>query len=87
MTVGRVLKKFVAGNFQMSVFEKRSKRFLFLSDNLKRILADKATLQLWAPFGIAERCEIIKRVYNENIGRTSLQRFYAMHNITYQTSK
>ena len=85
MTVIRNLNQFVRAefNFTAAFDNRRSTRFNFMSERLKTALVDKRMLQLWAPYSINQRVEIVRNVFQESIGRSTLQRFYAANKITY----
>ena len=86
-TVYNNLKKFVSNGHSFEVFVKRSNRFSFLSARVKQFLVDKRTLQKWAPYTIVERCAMVRRLFGESLGRTTLQRFYKSHDISFRSCK
>ena len=62
-------------------------RFKHFTPRIKRHLLSKSLLEHWAPYSIAERAEIISRVWGEQISRSQLQRFYQHHKVSFLTAK
>ena len=86
-TIVHLLRKFVNSGHNLAVFEPTSTVFSCIPRNLQGFLRDKRSLQVWAPYSIKERCQIIWKTFQVRLSSNLLRRFYIHHGITYQTCK
>ena len=86
-SVKQVLNKFVSSEYDITTFKFRSRRFKHMPENMKAFLIDPKTLQTWMPYTLLERSRVASRLFNFNVSRTQLQRFYKSSGIKYVTGK
>ena len=82
-TVGRFFER----SRDFAKLGRQRQRFKGFSDRLKRHLLYPPLLQDWAAFSIADRAEIVRRVWQENVSRSQLKRFYAANMVGFLTAK
>ena len=56
---------------------------------MKEILLREKTIQDWSPFTLAERVQIMQKVWGERvkISVTTLRKFYQNHNVRFRTAR
>ena len=54
---------------------------------MQRVLLSPTLLQQWAPFSLADRTELIRRVWNVRMAPKTLSRFYHEHGVYYRAAK
>ena len=86
-TVNYTLINFERRGFRLEALGRCYQRFSKLAPTVQRILLSPTLLQQWAPYSLAERIEIIRRVWNIRITPKTLSRFYHAHGVYYRAAK
>ena len=85
-TVERILKKFEAANCKIkSVTAKRARSFKCIPVHVRRVLLSQHLLQVWSPYSLVERVQLIQSTMGLRISSHTLWRFYLDHHVGFYT--
>ena len=67
----------------------KKERFKAFNQNpdLKKLLLEQNTLDVWAPYSLQERVDIIKKIFGVSVSKDTLRSFYRHHCVSYVTTK
>ena len=86
-TVNYTLICFERRGYRLEALGRSYQRYAKMSEPMQQALLSPTLLQQWAPFSLADRIELIRRVWNVTMTAKTLSRFYHEHGVYYRAAK